>query len=218
MAHRAIVLANGELGGIETLRARLKGWGKALIVAADGGSRHAADLGLPVHVVIGDFDSLDGTSRAALSAGGAHFEVAPAHKDETDLELALLYAVQQGMDEIAVLGALGGRLDMALANVLLLAHPRLAGAHIELWSDSQTAWLIRPPGGEVRGQPGDTLSLIPLGGEAGGITTQGLEYPLKDGTLVFGPARGVSNVLTGGLAHVELKQGLLLAVHTPGRA
>ena len=218
MAHRAVVLANGCLDDVETLRARLKDWQGVLTVAADGGGRHAKALGLPLHVVVGDLDSLDEVNRIVLSANGTHFEVVPAHKDETDLELALLYAVRQGADEIAVLGALGGRLDMALANILLLAHPLLAGVHVELWAGQQTAWLIRPPVGEVRGQLGDTLSLIPLGGEVTGITTQGLEYPLKGETLTFGPARGVSNVLTAPLARVEVQQGLLLAVHTPGRA
>jgi thiamine pyrophosphokinase len=218
MVRRAIVLANGYLEEIEALQARLKGWTEALIVAADGGSRHAAVLGLPLHVVVGDLDSLDEASRVVFSADGTHFEVFPARKDEADLELALLYAARQGADEIVVLGALGGRLDMALANILLLAHPRLADVHVELWSGIQTAWLIRPPGGEVRGQPGDTLSLIPLGGAATGITTQGLEYPLNNEALIFGPARGVSNVLTSELAYVSVRQGLLLAVHTPGRA
>ncbi len=65
----------------------------------------------------------------------------------------------------------------------------------------------------IRGQRGDTLSLLPLSGDVAGIHTEGLEYPLRDGTLSFGAARGVSNVLTEAEARVRVGSGFLLAVH-----
>jgi thiamine pyrophosphokinase len=139
-----------------------------------------------------------------------------AEKDETDLELALLHATDIGVKDIVVLGAFGNRIDMTLSNLLLLSHPSLISAHIEYWYGYQTAWLIRPPGDEIHGQSGDTLSLIPLEGDAEGITTHELYYPLNDEKLVFGPARGISNVLTASVAHVELASGTLIAVHSPG--
>ena len=64
----------------------------------------------------------------------------------------------------------------------------------------------------MRGQPGDTLSIIPLRGDARGITTQGLEYPLDRGSLLFGATRGISNVLLHQIASVTLEDGLLLCV------
>ena len=218
MTERAIIVANGALTGPEVLRARLDGWRDALVIAADGGGHNAVDLGLRVDVVIGDQDSLDAALREHLAEQGAQFETVPAHKDETDLELALLYAARQGVDEMVILGAVGKRLDMSLANILLLTLPELEGRPVRLWDGGQTAWLITPPGDAVRGQPGDTLSLIPLGGPAEGIRTDGLDYPLRDETLMFGPARGVSNVLCSEHAEVRLRAGILLAVHTPGRA
>lgn len=215
---KALILANGLLDDPAQVRTRLAHWEHPLVIAADGGYRHAVALALKVDVVIGDLDSLDGDLRAVLEASGAHLEITPAEKDETDLELALLYAVRRGADPIAVLGALGGRLDMTLSNMLLLTHPALEAVHVELWNGTQTAWLLRPPGGEVYGAVGDTLSLVPLGGDAQGVTTQGLKYALRDEPLAFGPARGISNVLTEATARVSLREGLLLAVHTPGRA
>ncbi len=215
---KALILANGLLDDLAQVRTRVTSWQPPLVIAADGGYRHAAALALKVDVVIGDLDSLDRVTRSALEASGTHLEITPAEKDETDLELALLYAVRQGADPIAVLGALGGRLDMTLSNMLLLTHPALGTVRVELWNGTQTAWLIRPPGGEVYGAVGDTLSLVPLGGDAQGVTTQGLKYALHDEPLAFGPARGISNVLTEVTAHVRLRKGLLLAVHTPGRA
>ena len=65
---------------------------------------------------------------------------------------------------------------------------------------------------EVRGRSGDTVSLIPLVGDALGVRTTGLEYPLSGETLVFGATRGVSNLLLGETALVSLESGLLLCV------
>lgn len=218
MPQRAIVLANGEIDNAAILQTRLGGWIGVQVIGADGGSRHAAALGLHLDAVVGDLDSLDPGLRTALNAAGARLEIRPANKDETDLELALLDAVRHGAEHIVVLGALGGRLDMTLANLLLLLHPQLTGVRIELWNGNQTAWLIRPPGSNLVGVPGDTLSLLPLLGNANGVTTEGLEYSLDSKTLEIGKARGISNVFAGNQAYVGLRSGVLMAVHTPGRA
>jgi thiamine pyrophosphokinase len=164
-------------------------------------------------VVVGDLDSLHTVLRQRLSAAGCLFEVYPAHKDETDFELALRYAVQQGAEQMWVLGALGGRLDQTLANILLLALPLLEDVEVSIVEGHQTAWLVRGES-EIPGQPGDTLSLIPLGGDAHGVKTEGLEYPLDDQVLPFSLTLGISNVLTGRRARVSVRQGALLAVHT----
>jgi len=218
MPERAVILVNGVVEQPEQIARRLAGWGDALVVAADRGSHHAGALGLRPDAIVGDLDSIGSAERAAFERDGVVFETAPAEKDETDLELALLYALRQGARRMVCIGALGGRLDMAIANVFLLTLPALAVARVELWEGEQTAWLIRPPGETITGNPGDTLSLIPLGGPARGVTTEALKYPLRGETLSPGPARGVSNVLLDGDARVKLSEGCLLAVHTPGRA
>lgn len=218
MTRRAVVLANGSLDDAPILIERLAGWHGAKVVAADGGARHAAALGLAISAIVGDLDSLDAQTRRELEQTGTPFEISPSQKDETDLELALLFAAQEGAEEIAVIGAVGGRLDMTLANLLLLLHPGLAGIRVEVWHGAQIAWLIRPPGDEIDGEVGDTLSLIPLGGDAQGVASEGLAYPLRGETLALGPARGVSNVLAAARARVRLTGGALLAVHSPGRA
>jgi thiamine pyrophosphokinase len=174
-------------------------------------------LGLTPAVVVGDLDSLTGALRQRLAAAGCLFETYPARKDETDLELALRYAVRQGAGRMWVLGALGGRLDQTLANILLLALPVLEGVEVRIIEGHQTAWLVRGES-EIHGQPGDSLSLIPLGGDAHGVKTEGLEYPLDDGALPFGLSLGISNVLTGERARVTARRGTLLAVHTAGGA
>lgn len=218
MPSRAVVFANGDLVEPEVIQERLAAWQDALFLAADGGSRHARRLGVHLGVVVGDMDSIDDHDWEALETSGTAFEVAPTGKDETDLELALLYAVRQGAQHIAVMGALGGRLDMTLANILVLLHPALTGLRVELWSGRQTAWVIQPPGDLVKGRKGDTFSLLPMEEGAHGVTTHGLKYPLRGETLFPGAVRGVSNVFRGAQARIDLAAGTLLAVYTPGRA
>lgn len=213
---KALILVNGELSQPDVLRRRIRAAAFDLVLAADAGARHGAALNVSPDAVIGDFDSLTDADR--LSIKNAEFVSYPAEKDETDLELALLYAVERGADQIILVGVIGGRLEMSLANVLLLAHDSLSTCRLEVWHGAQTGWLIRPPGEAVTGRPGDTLSLIPLGGAAGGVTTRGLKYQLTGATLSVGITRGISNRLEESAAHVALSTGRLLAVHTPGGA
>lgn len=207
---RVLVFANGE---IDDLVAPDCADGVDLILCANGGTHHARVLGLRPHVVIGDLDSLSQELCAELKAAGTEFVSFSRAKDETDLELALLYAVDRGAKQIVVLGARGGRVDHELGNFLLLAHPGLQGTDVRVRSGRQEIVLVRSEAG-FRGSPGDLLSLLPIGGDAYGIETRGLAYPLNGETLYFGPARGVSNVFTTQEPIVRLRSGLLLAVHT----
>lgn len=214
---RAIIIAGGQSAASNDLSTWLRPGDTVL--GADGGAAQARAWGLVPELVIGDLDSLPAKERTALEVQGIEFLIHPRAKDETDLELALTYAAEQGFDDIVVLGALGGRLDHTVANVLLLALPILAGRRVRIVDGSQQASLARPGEAlELLGQPGDRVSLLPLGGDAHGVTTGGLLWALERATLCFGYSRGVSNEMTGRHARVTLEQGLLLVVQGRGEA
>jgi len=206
---RVIIFANGELANPQEARSLLQP--DTLVIAADGGTHHVLAAGVTPDIVVGDLDSLSPDDQARLEAAGSQIVRFSPRKDETDLELALLHAVEKGATEITILGALGGRLDQTIANVLLLALPALKGADVRIVEGAQEAFLIQN-GATIKGQPGDTVSLIPLGGDTEGVTAEGLEWLLDEDTLRFGPARGVSNVLTAKQARVRLRHGSLLCV------
>ena len=208
---RTVIIANGEPPSQDDLRHWLRA--EDLLICADGGARTALRYDLFPQRVIGDFDSLTPAELQALEARGAHLERHPAHKDETDLELALLYAAATSCEEIVILGGLGGRLDQTVANVMLLAMPQLAHCRVMIAAGNEQTFVLRPGMPfELRGHAGDVVSLIPFGGDALGVRTDGLEYPLRDEPLLFGPARGVSNVMLAERATVSFSQGLLLCV------
>jgi thiamine pyrophosphokinase len=186
---------------------------ESLIVAADGGTKHAQALGLVPHVIVGDLDSLPEQEAERLESAGSRLIRYPPRKDFTDLELALQQVQLHDITEVLVLGALGNRWDQTLANLLLPAAENFQNLSIRLVDGAQEISLIREGQRvEISGRAGDTVSLIPLGGDAGGITTGALEYPLAGETLRFGSSRGVSNVMLGEKAAVSLEKGLLLCV------
>jgi thiamine pyrophosphokinase len=206
-----LIFANGECELGEWLRPHLET--ATVLLAADGGTHHLLKLGLRPHLIIGDLDSLDPAIRQEMVEAGVEIRQHPRDKDETDLELALLLAAADYPTQpILIVGGFGGRLDQALANILLLAHPGLRGRDIQLVDAKQRAWLVYDQT-TITGEPGDTVSFIPLGGDVHIRQTTGLKWQLRDEWLHFGPARGVSNVLLGTTAQVQVAEGVLLCVH-----
>jgi thiamine pyrophosphokinase len=218
---RALVLADGEPVTRRGLDTAWPGWdeGVGMVIAADGGARLARDLGVAIDQWVGDGDSLRGDELEELRAAGVPIELAPADKDESDTELAVLAAVARGATDITILGGLGGlRVDHALANVALLAHPSLATCTARILSDGARVRLVGGPATvELPGTPGDLVSLLPFGGDADGVTTTDLRFPLRDERLEAGRARGLSNVRLTTVARVSLRKGRLLVVETPAR-
>jgi thiamine pyrophosphokinase len=222
---RALILADGDVPQRELLDLAWPGWddGVELVVAADGGARHAPHLGLALDLWVGDGDSLDSDGMAAIVAGDVPMERANPHKDESDAELAVRAAIGRGADGIVILGGLGGtRLDHALANIGLLAMPELRARDASLLDDRARVRLLSAPdrdGGpstlSLAGRVGDMVSLLPAGAGVEGVTTSGLAYPMRNEPLPPGPARGLSNVREAADAWVTVANGLLLVVETP---
>ena len=213
---KALILANGELYKSDVLRRRISTEAFDLVLGADGGARYADTLNVTVDAIIGDLDSLSGLEQPGIS--NAKLVSYPVEKNETDLELAFLYATKKGADQIVVVGAMGGRMDMTIANILLITQASYGSCRIKVWHGEQTGWVIKPPGEDIYGHPGDIVSLIPIGGYASGITTEGLKYSLHDEELSIVTTRGISNQLESQFAHIKLSDGLLLVIHTPSEA
>ncbi len=205
-----LIFANGEIEELEWIRPFLND--ATAVIAADGGTHHLMRLQHRPDLVIGDMDSLSVAARAWLEKGDVPLQIHPAAKDETDLELALLYATQEFEVGILLFGVLGGRLDQTLANILLLTHPALRGHRVQLLTQRERAWLVNGRS-QISGNVGDTISFIPLGGDVKVKNSSGLRWPLQNETLSFGPARGVSNAMLTEQATIEIEDGFLLCVH-----
>ena len=185
-----------------------------MFIAADSGAATALQFGFIPRIVVGDFDSLDGLLLEDLGKRGSEIRRAAVEKDETDTELAVQVAIDEGATRITLVGALGGaRFDHTMANILLLAG--FEGVPITLVDGPSMCWLVRGPGSSaIDGQVGDLVSLLPLTSDASGVRAKGLYYALKGETLSFGKPRGVSNVLIEEHAEVSVEGGVLLVIYT----
>lgn len=212
-----VVVVAGGAGPLRRPRS-LGAGGLGPVIAADSGVGHALALGLHVDVVVGDLDSVRPDDLAQARASGAVVEQHPTDKDKTDLELALDRAVaacaQRPGAELVVLASADGRLDHALANLLVLASPAYRAATITAYVGDS---VVRPVWDRRSWPvaPGDVVTLLALGGAAAGVRTEGLRYALAGAVLHPGSTRGVSNEAVGDRVAVEVRAGVLLAVHQP---
>jgi thiamine pyrophosphokinase len=210
---RAVVVAHGDV--LPSDRAVIEA--KDYVVAADGGAFALERWKILPHLVVGDMDSLGEAGVERIARQGVPVAKFSAAKDESDLELAVSQAIEVGATEIVLLGALGGdRLDHETANLLLLADPGYDGVRLEM---RRGALRIRPVRGEgslsLAGPVGALVTLLPVNGDADGVTTKGLRFPLKNETLRFGRARGLSNEVISLPATVKVSKGSLLVFETP---
>jgi len=175
------------------------------VIAADGGLRHTQVLGLRPDVVLGDFDSLGYTPEGA--------NVFPVEKDDTDAMLAVRKGLELGYRDFILYGTLDGkRLDHTVANFQTLQFLTDRGARGYLVGIDYLATVISGETVVFSGEAEGVLSLFCLGPDATGITLEGLQYGLTDGTLTSGFPLGVSNHFTGKASRITVKNGSLLAL------
>jgi thiamine pyrophosphokinase len=208
---KAIVVAGGNAAPQDA--ALLSG--ADLVIAADSGAQWVDRSGVAPDLVIGDMDSVEPNLLDRLAARGTEVERHPADKEASDLELAMARAAAAGADEVVILGALRGeRLDHELANLLLLVDSEWDGIDVRVVRGGTTVRSLR--GGshqELGGAAGDLVTLLPVG-DATGVRTDGLRYPLVGETLRVGRSRGLSNEVEHAPASVSLDGGSLLIIET----
>lgn len=187
------------------------------VLAADHGIEAADRLGIPVQVLLGDFDSAD---PVVLATWMKRPELTVVRhnpiKDNTDTELAILYAVEHGATHIDILGATGTRMDHFLGNVESLNGALKAGVDCVLLDANNQIRLLAAGRHLLRKKEafGNYLSLIPFGGPVDGLTLRGVKYPLTDHKMLPGNSLGVSNEITEDFAEITFSDGILIEIQS----
>jgi len=160
-------------------------------IAVDGGAQILHDLGYQPDLILGDMDSAESDLSSPI--------ITLSDQSHTDLDKALTWCVDQGLDTLHLIAAFGERDDHSLTNYLLLLEfmDRLA---ITAYSDHFQIQALKGRQ-QFKSQPGQQVSLIALG-KTTKLTTTGLKYPLENEPL-SGISRGVSNEATGLSFEVE---------------
>lgn len=196
---RAVIIGSGSIKDYEYIKSKIRE--NDYIICADGGYDHAVKMGLSPDILIGDFDSVSELPKTS------EIIKYPARKDFTDGELAVKYAIEHGFDDVLLLAMTGDRADHTITDILLLTQCKNGC----IADDNNEIYLLRDSV-TVSGRKGDTVSIVPVGGDVGGITTHNLEYPLCNETLYFGESRGVSNVMTAEECVITAKKGIGLVI------
>lgn len=206
-----VIVSGGRLGDVDFFRKKMSQAGHDLLICCDGGARHLAAAGVTPDVLVGDMDSIESLRLADYVRLGVKIIKHPAKKDFTDTALALDYSIGLHPERIHIWGALGGRMDHALANLFLLLKGKEAGIKMCLLDEFCEAYI---PDQEVNFENavGCVVSLLALSPQVEGITLRGFAYPLTDGVLTLSESRGISNIISDNRASVHVRSGNLLVV------
>ncbi|BHH82573.1 thiamine diphosphokinase [Desulforhopalus sp. 52FAK] len=205
-----LILANGELHLSPELLELSKE--ADYIIAADGGANHCEQLNCIPDIIIGDLDSISDRNLLRLKKSGSEVLQFPVRKDATDLELAIDHAAERGTTEIYCAGLLGGRWDMSLSNIFLLASEKYKDLQCTLFGDECTMHILHPGEYSFATQLQQRASIIPLNGDGKGVTLSGFEYPLDNYTIHYGSTIGLSNVVCSQKVHIKHSDGVLLVI------
>ena len=187
-----------------------------LVIAADSGLHTAQKLNMHVDFVVGDFDSVDASALARATSAHTQTIRHSADKDFTDLESALLLAVDKNSQHIIIVTAGGGRLDHQFGFVAAMFNPKLRNCKVEaLWQNNRLFALQGPATCDFATQVGDTVALQSFSNKSEKISTTGLQWQLTNESLNNFETRGVSNIAIKEQISVSVELGQLLVIHQP---
>lgn len=209
---RVCIILNGEIKNYDYIKNIINKNNYDYIVCADGGANHSYNMGIIPDYIIGDLDSIYSEIIEFYKLKDVKFEKFPSKKDETDTEICVYLASKLNAKEIDFIGALGGRLDHMIANINLLYYVRNKGIYTKIISEYEDIHIAINEEITINGNIGDTISVIPLNGDAKGVTLENLEYPLNNYDMKFYLPLGISNVMLDEKCSVKVEQGSLIIV------
>lgn len=205
-------------GGGPLKKSWLKSLDKAHIqwIGVDRGTTALLNAGLHVTHAFGDFDSVSIQEFNEISSAVKEIHTAVPEKNETDMELALTWALKQNQP-VRILGATGGRLDHFMGNVQLLTSPQVMDHpyEVEIFDEQNRIRILKSGHWSVDiDETFPYLSFIPVTPEVNGLTLDGVKYPLNDHNLIFGSTLTVSNEFIEAIASISFRTGILMMIRS----
>lgn len=218
-SRKGLILTGGSID-INFTREYLNKNSVDCVIAVDRGLMAAFALNLPVDLIVGDFDSVS-SSVLEYYMDGKNFGSVPKirklipEKDMTDTQVAIEIAIEEGMEEITILGATGTRMDHFLANLNLLMIPLrnqvkacILDKNNKIYLKDQSFCIMQTSA------YGNYISLLPLTEKVSAVTLRGVKYPLNQHTMIQGDSLGVSNEIVEEMAYVEMEDGILIVIES----
>ena len=190
----ACLVLTGQLDDYDYIREVMNYNTYELIIAVDGGANHLYRLGIMPNYILGDLDSIEDDIREYYEASDVVFKKFPTKKDETDAELAVWLVEEVGLLGIDIYYILDR--DM---------YPRIISEHEEIY-------ILKNDEMTLKGNIGDIVSILPIRGDARGITLVNMEYSVEELDLKYSVTRGISNVMVAQDAYINVRDGCLLVI------
>ena len=206
------MVLNGEVKDYNKLKNIILSKEYGTIIAIDGGANHLDKMDIKPDYMVGDLDSVDEEVFEKYKEQGVEYYKYPCKKDETDSELGIILAIEQGNMCIDIYAALGGRIDHEISNIGLLYYILRRGVYPRIITETEDIYILENDEIAIEGKKGDIVSVIPFKGDANGVTLRDLEYPLDEFDLEYTTPRGISNVMLDSVCHINVRDGCLLIV------
>ena len=165
------------------------------VVCANGGFDFASSIGIKPDVVVGDIDSI-----VLNIPEDVKLIKYPPEKDFSDFELAVMYSRELNPDKIVVYGALGGRKDHEIINLIVLAYTDIPmifiEREVEIYNIKKTMTLLN--------NKGRICSLVSFSEDTIIGKLEGFKYSMVNEKLKPS-SRGLSNIITENSAVIELQ-------------
>lgn len=209
---KACIILNGEVKDYVFLESTMKNNKYDFIICADGGARHLYKVNIMPNYILGDLDSLSSEIIDFYKHSKVKFTQFPSRKNETDAELCINLANDLNVNEIHIIGALGGRIDHTIANINLMYYIKQLGINSTIQTPDEDIFLVSNETFIINGNKGDTVSIIPIKGDAKGVTLEYLEYPLNNFEMKYGTPIGISNVMEKNECKITVEDGSLIVI------
>lgn len=182
-------------------------------IGVDGGAWWLLANNNVPDVAIGDFDSVSNGQFSTIQKKVSIVKKYPAHKNYTDTELAVRYALKLHPKEITIFGGIGSRIDHTLGVLGLLEFIAAKKVRGVMRGSTYHIELLRIGTHEVRKSKNlNYISLIPHSATAR-VELNGFAYDGKH-ILRRNQNKGVSNELKNAVGSIVVSRGKLLLIQT----
>ncbi len=181
-----------------------------MIIAADGGCRTLAQLGITPDIAVGDFDSLGCTPEL-----GNVIRLNPV-KDTTDTAEAVKIGLENNCGTFLIYGGTGGRTEHTIANMQTAVYLSRLGKNCFIFDDGRIITVVTDASAEFSENFRGYISVFAADTSVSGVSEKGLKYALENAELTNSFPLGVSNEFTGQKSEVSVKHGTLYIIFDGG--
>jgi thiamine pyrophosphokinase len=186
-----------------------------MLIGVDNGANYLLNEGIIPDAIFGDFDSLKADDLASLEKTVPNVFIYPPEKDETDLELAVEWALSKNPEKIYLHCVTGKRLDHEFGSISILIKYVNETVPISIVDDYNEIYVINEGTHQINKlHHFKYVSFFSIGSEVENLTLSGFKYPLTNHKLLLGSSLCVSNELLDEVGSISFSRGIALVVRS----